>query len=119
MLIKSLESSFGYRMPRTTRPISPQLFPELAQTHLFVVMLVQHLCCCQVKVLLGDVYSPLSKRIHSRFGTHSLQLGSRTAIHLLRNLGEIDTSCEVHAPAVDAKDIGTGLYTVDNVRITD
>lgn len=58
---------------RGNRPF--HLLPQLAQTHLLVVVLLQNLGRRQLKVLLRDVYSPLSQRIHARFRTHTLQLG--------------------------------------------
>lgn len=94
------------------------LLEELAQAHLLIVMLVEHLGRRQVEVFLRDVNPPFSKSIHASFGTDSLELSARASIHLLSDLGEVDTSGEVHASAVDSEDIGSCLDTILNQYMT-
>src|SRR6266480_4528366 len=72
-------------------------------------MLVQDLCRRELKVFLRDVNPPLSERIHAGLGTDPLQLSSAAPIHLLGNLGKIDSSCQVHLPAVYPQNIRASL----------
>ena len=75
-------------------------------------MLVQYLGRCQIKVLLRYVHSSLSQRKHAGFCAHTLELSAGAAVHLLSNLGQVDTSCEIHGAGVDAQDVGTGFDAV-------
>ena len=83
--------------------------PELAKRHLLVVVLVENLCRGKLEIFLCDVHSSLSESVHACFRTHTLQLGTGAPVHLFRDLGEVDTTGEVHLAAVNAENIGSGL----------
>ena len=61
---------------RSSKTAERGLLPQLAQTGRLIVVLVQHLCGGQVKVLLRYVHSPLPQCVHASLGAHTLQLGS-------------------------------------------
>lgn len=85
--------------------------PELAQTDLLVVVLVQDLGSRQVKVFLRNVHASLSQRVHTGFRADTLQFGAGAAVHFLGDLGQIDSAGEVHGAGMDAKNIGSGFNT--------
>merc|ERR1712164_22171 len=76
------------------------------------------------KVLLRDVNPTLSKSKHTRFSTHRLGLRSRSAVHLARDLLEIDTANEVHLSAMNLENVDAAIlgrvreldFTVDAAR---
>lgn len=84
-----------------------RLFPQFTQTHLFIVVFIQNLGRGQIKILLGDMHASFTQGVHARLGTDALELGARTAIHFLSDLGQVDSSCQIHAAAVDAEDVGS------------
>ena len=84
---------------------SPSLLPQLPQTNLLIIMLIQHLRRRQIEVLLRDMHPPLPQRIHARLRTNPLQLRPTTAIHLLRDLRQIDPAREIHRSRMDPQDI--------------
>lgn len=55
-------------------------------------MLVKHLCSRQVEIFLRDMNSSFTQGIHARFGADALELGAGAAVHLLGNLGQVDSS---------------------------
>ncbi len=68
-------------------------------------MLVQDLRGGKVEILLCDVHAAFTQCVHASFGAHSFQLRARTAVHLLGDFGQIDPPGQVHAAAMDAKNI--------------
>lgn len=68
-------------------------------------MLVEHLGRRQVEILLRDVHAALAQSVHACFGADSFQLRARTAVHLLGDFGQIDAPRQVHASAVDSKNV--------------
>ena len=87
----------------------PHSLPKLAQTHLLVLVPVQYLGRRQLEIFLRHMHSPLSERIHACFRAHTLQLCSTASTHLLSNLSEIDTSRQIHRPAVDTQNVCSGF----------
>ena len=73
-------------------------------------MPIQHLGGGEIEILLRDVHPPLPQRIHARLGTHALQLRAGTAIHLLRHLGQIDATGQIHRAGMNAQDIRSSLH---------
>lgn len=68
-------------------------------------MFIQHLRRRQIEILLRHMYPPLPQRIHPRLRAHPLQLRPAASVHLLRDLREIYSSCQVHRAGVDSEDI--------------
>ena len=91
------------------------LLPQLSQADLLVIVLVQDLGRSQVEVLLRDVHSALSQRIHASLGADTFQLSARTPIHLLGNLGQVDASGQVHGSRMDPEDICAGFDSDDGL----
>ncbi|KAI6764693.1 hypothetical protein HG531_012580 [Fusarium graminearum] len=87
------------------------LLPELSERHFLVVVLVENLCCSKLKVFLCDVHSALTQSVHTSFCAHTLEFGTRTSVHLLGNLGEVDTTGQIHLSAVNTENIRSGLNT--------
>lgn len=75
-------------------------------------MFIEHFSGGEIEILLRDVYSPFPQREHAGLGADALELGARAAIHLLRDLGQVDAAGEVHGPRVDPQDVGSGLDAV-------
>jgi len=91
---------------------NPTLLPQLPKTNLLIIMFIQHLRRREIKVLLRHMHPPLPQSEHPGFGTYTLQLGARAAVHLLGDLEEVDPPGEVHAAGVDAQDVGAGFDAV-------
>lgn len=72
-------------------------------------MFVQHLCRRQVEIFLRHMNSSFAQGIHARFGADTFKLGARAAVHFLGDLGQVDSSRQVHAATVDAEDVGASL----------
>ncbi len=68
-------------------------------------MLVQDLRGGKVEILLCDVHAAFTQCVHACFGAHSFELRARTAVHLLGDFGQVDPPGQIHAAAVDAKNI--------------
>lgn len=68
-------------------------------------MFVQYLGGREVEILLRHVHAAFAQSVHAGFGAHSLQLRAGTAVHLLGDFGQVDSSRQVHAAAMDAENI--------------
>ncbi len=49
---------------------------------------------CELKVFLRDMLPALTERVHTRLGTDTAHLGSRTLTHLLRQSAQVDAALE-------------------------
>lgn len=77
---------------RNLIPPHPSLLPQLAQTNLLIIMLVQYLCRRQVEIFLRHMNSSFAQGIHARFGADTFKLGTRAAVHFLSDLSQVDSS---------------------------
>ena len=102
----------GGKNPREKEENSCHLLPQLAQADLLVVVLIEHLCGGEVEILLGDVDAALAQGVHAGLGADALELGAGAAVHLLRDLGQVDAAGQVHGAGVDAEDVGAGFDAV-------
>ena len=84
------------------------LFEQLSYAHILLAVLLHNLGHGHLEVLLGDVNPPLPECVHPSLGTDSLHLGSGASAHLLGNLPQVDSSGQVHPPAVDLQDVQPG-----------
>lgn len=64
---------------------------EFAEKHLGRIR-ETHLCHCELEVFLCDMLPALTERIHTRLGTDTAHLSSRTLSHLLRQSAQVDTA---------------------------
>ncbi len=76
--------------------------PQLPQADLLVVVLVENLGRRKLEILLRDVHSSLPQGIHAGLSADTLQLSPLAPIHLLRDLGQVDPTRQVHTSTVDS-----------------
>lgn len=76
--------------------LSIYLLPQLLERCLLIVVFVQDLGSGQIEILLCNVHSPFSERVHACFGADALQFGAGTSIHSLCDLRQVDSAGQVH-----------------------
>jgi hypothetical protein len=85
--------------------------PQLPQADFFIVMLVEHLRRGQIEVLLGNVHSAFSQRVHACLCTDTFEFCTGATVHLLGDLGQVDAAGQVHGAGVDSEDVSSGFNT--------
>src|ERR1700680_3526951 len=61
------------------------------------------------KIFLSNMHSSLPQSVHACLRANTPQLCSRTPVHLFGNLCQVDTAGQVHASAMNSKNVCSGF----------
>lgn len=91
---------------KSTLKLSPNLF----HWHACIWVLIDDLCHCHLKILLCDMHSSLTQRIHSTLSTNTFDFCSWCPDHHLRDFSQINISCQIHFTRVNLQNFQPWLF---------